>query len=827
MTASRKVVKVFLASPGDLLDERKATKIVIDDFNATYAEVFGYQVELVGWEDTVSVYGRPQATINRELERCELFIGLMWKKWGTPPDTKGKYSSGFEEEFELSVQRKIKEDRPEISLLFKEIAPEFRIDPGNDLKKVLAFKEKLISEKEIYFESFSDVRELERKIHRCVSNYVIGLYKKEVSNTTDQNQAPKADSELQQTQENNNTSTKTLFSINEAKYLRGFISKAEHETSKNPISAAEIARFRLLANRANSLGNDAVNLGIHDANLVFTECMDLTLEDGELNGLLSSGFEHYTHENVPLWRWLAKLGGFTKPMLPLASVFELTTEGKLGALAAMLLISEPLPVTKPLDRNFYLKIWFEKDVVGAIKVAALNYLGECGITADLPAIIKELDKREYQTTSAAVDAIIRINLRDSREKAVIALYDLQPTSISKKVLGELFNNDIGISTETLLNGVNHRNSEVRRIVVELLCIRKALPNDIAKQLLADSDAKIRYEALKSLLSNGHTFSDDDAKTVLVRQTQNKGLGLLGAIPSDTAGESYWSNFQLQRLRSLTDKELESSSIIDLVLNPDSQFILAERQFKRYSEKLRRYVDDQYKEMFSKALQAMEEQFGARTELLEKIRSLEDHLRKELTRKGLDVLCRKADSCDLGRVRQTLKSGFINYSYFDIDYLRKFGEWEDIPLIIEAVSRAPSGYNKSLLSTGDESKYISAARAIYTLGQTRLPEILSIPAPSKLLSQLIVEVSDKAFRELSDLSINLLFQSEDDLIRKYAAIKCVKSLPKVRIKNLLSEYISNEKTRFYNVVHWLDFGVSTPRDRVLKAAEKILRNKQQV
>jgi hypothetical protein len=175
MADSRKVVKVFLASPGDLPDERRAAKSVADEFNALYAEEFGYQVELVGWEDTVSVYGRPQATINRELERCDLFVGLMWKKWGTPPDVSGPYSSGFEEEYETSVHRRLSVGRPEISLLFKEIDPEFLRDPGPDLEKVLAFKNKLIAEKKILFESFSDIGELEKKIHRCISKYVIGL----------------------------------------------------------------------------------------------------------------------------------------------------------------------------------------------------------------------------------------------------------------------------------------------------------------------------------------------------------------------------------------------------------------------------------------------------------------------------------------------------------------------------------------------------------------------------------------------------------------------------------------------------------------------------
>jgi len=59
MTDTRKLLKVFLASPGDLGEERKIAKAVVDEFNALLAENFGYHVELVGWEDTVSVFGRP------------------------------------------------------------------------------------------------------------------------------------------------------------------------------------------------------------------------------------------------------------------------------------------------------------------------------------------------------------------------------------------------------------------------------------------------------------------------------------------------------------------------------------------------------------------------------------------------------------------------------------------------------------------------------------------------------------------------------------------------------------------------------------------------
>ena len=169
----RKVLKVFLASPGDLQEERSLTKAAIDEFNDTVGRAFGYYVDLIGWEDTVSGYGRPQALINKDVEQCEYFIGLMWQRWGTPPGAEnGPYSSGFEEEFELALSRRANGDKPEISLFFKDIPPQFLVDPGEGLKRVLSFRKRMESEKKIYFETFKNESEYSRQLRRCLFTYL-------------------------------------------------------------------------------------------------------------------------------------------------------------------------------------------------------------------------------------------------------------------------------------------------------------------------------------------------------------------------------------------------------------------------------------------------------------------------------------------------------------------------------------------------------------------------------------------------------------------------------------------------------------------------------
>ena len=56
MADTRKIVKVFLASPGDLSEERRAAKSVVDEYNALTADEFGYQVEQSGGRHSLSLW---------------------------------------------------------------------------------------------------------------------------------------------------------------------------------------------------------------------------------------------------------------------------------------------------------------------------------------------------------------------------------------------------------------------------------------------------------------------------------------------------------------------------------------------------------------------------------------------------------------------------------------------------------------------------------------------------------------------------------------------------------------------------------------------------
>jgi len=100
-STTRNVLTAFIASPGDVNDERQATRKAVDELNKALKKI-NWHIELLGWEDTMPGFSRPQAQINKDLDLCQLFIGILWKRWGSKS---GRYSSGFQEEFERAIKR--------------------------------------------------------------------------------------------------------------------------------------------------------------------------------------------------------------------------------------------------------------------------------------------------------------------------------------------------------------------------------------------------------------------------------------------------------------------------------------------------------------------------------------------------------------------------------------------------------------------------------------------------------------------------------------------------------------------------------------------------
>lgn len=816
MAGIRRFVKVFLASPGDLAEERKAARVIVDDFNSQLADALGYQVELVGWEDTLPGVGRPQAIINRDLDGCDLFIGMLWKRWGTPPGTE-TYTSGFEEEFERSMTRNAKEGRPEMSLLLKDLDAASLADPGDHLKKVIAFKDQVFAERKLLAGTFADMRDFEGKFRRCIQGYVIALANNDKAVESERDQAPLAETTITSATKPRAT---TPLSVEGAMFLRRFLSTAEEATDEHPLAAEDVARVRLLTIIAAVHGNDQQSLGSHDANLLFKARTKFIFGRRELNRLLDDGLANFKNENAPLWHWVGAVNGFKDNALPIRSVIG-TTDLRVGALKGMRLIAEPILEEEHFGREQIIPLWFSKDAETSVRMAALEYLSECGQPSDLPYINQEFERNETQTTSAAANAIIHVTLRDDRHGALEALYILQPSTVKQDLLDALFSRDAEFDDEILLRGLSHRNAQVRTTVIKLLQKRRVLIPNVAEPLLNDSDAEVRYEALQALVSSGRSYSVKQAEAVLIRKNPAPtGLVLFASRKADTEGEAVLARYTEQVFDNLPVEQLEEESRSN-IFDQNAYFALVRRDFRHRGDDLRKAVENQFVDRFGVLLEEMSKRHGGQTDLIEKTRSLGKHLRGDFTREGLNIICRRLDAADLALVRTLLFKGTLDYSPTDLRYLAKFGEWSDIPLVIASLERPESDRKyASFLSISSSTKYDDAARTLYALGKDRLSDLLNIKMPGNLLARIIPLISDKAFHGLTDTVMVLLLQSETEDVRKLVSLKYVRTFPRNRVKQFLDNYLTGDHF-YYNVIHWFDFGISVPRDRMLRASRKVL------
>lgn len=812
MPIPRKLIKIFLASPGDLGDERKIAKSIIDGELNQLWDSFGYLLELVGWEDTISGPGRPQATINRDLEQCELFVGMMWRKWGTMPDHGGRFSSGFEEEYTISMERFEREQRPEISLLLKEIGSEFLRDPGPDLKKVLAFRERLISEKKILFETFSDGRDFERKFRRIVNNYVIGQWRRE-SETTDESQSRPASVPKKA---NKASEAGSPFSKEGSEFLRDFVDRSESLAKEADLDSSEVARFRLLSNVVKTSANDEQILGVHDANLLFLRRDEYVFGSREKVGLLRAGIDHFTEENVPVWHWLAPMDA--RAVLPFSFPGELEITRR-NAISVMRLRALPLEgdgVTG-LDRRV-VGLWLAQDSPASVRVAALAYIGEFGSADELPAIRKEFERGDSQTSDPAANAIVRIALRNGREEALKELRALQPARVDRDVVQAIFADANDLSPQILMSTVDHRSALVRRAGVKALRMLKQLPAGVAEKLREDSDAEVRYQALMSLLHGDRSVSLKEARSFLVKPTKGPLFSLSIGGGYDAAGEDVYKRFKHAYLSSLKDTAIAELANECSIYDLDAWFSMVERNPSKYVAKLRAAIDDRYQsEVQAARNEASQQGLSSISETAE----VENYLQVKWTTRAVIVLTQLRQRADLGRIRKVISAGEVFYSAAAIEFLRDFGEWQDISLIISHVNGPHLGEAAFLGLEEQRDRSRIAAEGILSLGEGRPREMFSLDIPADVMTEILKVYPLKKFAALSDQTLMALLHSKSDRVRKVAALTCVRILAKKRVHGLLERHFQSEVDRYYNVVHWLDLGISLPSAEAKAIARRAL------
>jgi hypothetical protein len=135
-------IKIFLASPSDVLTERRYVRNVIDELNRTVAADKGVHFEIISSENAFPGYGKDgQAILNEQIGKMheyELFIGIMWNRIGTPTP---RAKSGTVEEFTRAVRALVRRKKPEVWFYFRQSAAHLTTkDELKQREEVLEFR---------------------------------------------------------------------------------------------------------------------------------------------------------------------------------------------------------------------------------------------------------------------------------------------------------------------------------------------------------------------------------------------------------------------------------------------------------------------------------------------------------------------------------------------------------------------------------------------------------------------------------------------------------------------------------------------------------------
>lgn len=788
MQATRKVIKVFIASPGDLVKERAIAREIGEEFNSLWAESTGYQIEMVGWEETTGGMGRPQEIINKDLARCELFIGMLWRRWGTPPDTCGKFSSGFEEEFFISLDRYKKESIPQISMFFKEVDSDSLRDPGTDLQKVIKFKENLINKKETLFETFTDSKDFEKKIRKRLASYVSELTSKdrEINPPENSNESNVLDNNIPVQSGN-----QQFFSSGTESFISDFISDLQCSGSE-AVSPERIAFFRLSSNIISSPSNDDAILGAHDSNLIYRNSDSFEFGQKELNGLILSGVDNYDSHNTPLWKWIneSKLN---------LEVYTLLTKDdrKRKAIDVMRFIAHDIKT----DRDIFLNDWLEDEHNENVKVSALKYIGEVGTLNDIPLITKEYERNEVRTSSSAIDAIMLISFRNGVGKGFDAILEYHPSNVSNRILETLKEKESLIDSRKLLDGLNEKNKDIREFCISSLIGRKALDEFQLEGLLKHEDYNIRYSSINELSSINYKLYKEKAKEVLIKNEAGKMV------------DDLYKKYIKDNLFREDISYLEMLGKKPYVFNADSLLALA-RIDKKYIPEVKAIISDNAESFISSLLENMPNP----DEFTDFLKDYKEHINGKVTFSCVEYICEMMKREDLNLIRGYIKSKGSYLSAGIMMFFKKYGDFDDV---LNLCNTKIMLTGTLLFEFGDnliQNKML--ADTALSLSKGKESELLDIDIPIALKIKILSQMTASGFKNIPLHKIADLLNVENATLREKTCLKVVESMTKNQMKNLLSEYAMKD-VYYYNTIHWLDFGINTSKDVSRKAIKRYL------
>ena len=697
------VLHVFLASPSGLQDERKMTKEIVDRINSSIRET-GWTVELLGWEDRLPGYGRPQAQINEDVDACDLFLGVLWNRWGSAT---GDFTSGFEEEFERAVNRRRESDSPEIWIYFKRV--DDPSDPGEQLRQVLAFRGRLEQRRELFYREFSTTSEWE---HRCHDDLLRHVLKRAVPGVPQ----IQATASITAPSRSGDFMGAILTGTEQAlpEQLRR-VSLALGAAAREPASPQfnahlfalndfDLVRLHLLGV---SLLYESVRqdvLSNHAANLVYRYRDALgALTDAEerlaLASLLREGNSY-----VPGWYWVRDMSDEMVSQL-LENIAIVHPDEELRTSTLKLLSSRPnLPGMVRTN-----------DLVGAaldqpsddMRTAALDYAARYGDSATVDLIdtrISELPEALEPKASATIRRIL-----GRQDPNLVLDRFIETNSVPVSGLLTLIDEAINTSDGAKLRRVlTLKSTDLRVMAADRLARKGLLTLEEAKTLLTDSETRVKASGIRRLIVLGEPLTADNIRELLADDSPQKPKTLSGwmrgvqdAPRPDDLVEELFSTFSYDELNGLVSWFTLDGRV--------AYKVLGLKHFDRFCDRVRNDLADQFatvretatrslrESVRESAMAVLDKQHASDAMVIATIATaaekavaqwahLDNFITSEFVRAALAALARNGSAGDLPIARQHLNSEDSASREAALEMVSRFGDGSDVEALLVLAAR---------------------------------------------------------------------------------------------------------------------------------------------
>ena len=771
------VLNIFIASPGDVNPERIMLKDKIESINRIVRNI-GWHIDLYGGEDTLPGTGRPQELINEDVDRCNLFIGILWKRWG---QSTGVFSSGFEEEFDRATKRYLKTKTPEIWLFFKKVHSEELSDAGPQLARVLEFRERHEVSKQVFFKEFSTTEDYGNQIYEYLLKYIIISSKfYEISG----NETPTRTASLPQMTEESpvnlaaNESGNRSIPIQVLELAEAAARSIRNDKFELPSEVGgnseqfNIARFYLIASTWLSQKYSTELLDAHCINILFKYRANVKLTSTEHNYIFRT-IVGQNANNVPGWFWIKDID----PDKMRDMLFYYATSDNNMAVRINAIESLKLAKLRPMEewfKNFNIFEILLADKSDEIKKATLSYLALLGDEADLKLLDGLLKDRESSIYNDALASRISIMLKIDANHAFSELL-ISPENLNKDDLIDNLENVKEKLNETLLiNALNTSALNIRIFASNVLLNRNKLTMDLINQILKCQHYKLKEICYKELLRQGKKVNPEVIKEDLEKSYVTK---------HDLLADAY---------NQLTDQELSSKIDWYEVDGPIAYKILAKRDIENMKDEVRRDLNTQFEKLHETSIGQLKLKFGElANSVSDKLSVHDEFIRQRYIAAGLSVLAEYCEPQDIWIARKYINLDDIDIKISATKIISKYGSFSDIESLMELCKN----------SYGELKDLAANATLMISPGLNGAARLLISTNDATLIKFALKSICNQDIEQLKGI-VEPMLKNQNENIRSIALHYLINKYSNDELQSLLDRYI-DQTDYYYNVVFWLD------------------------